>query len=420
MSKYFVEKNNESTLRLFNKRFVYKTTVFGSDENNIVSFVDGEKIFYGRINHSFVPITPKHSILKPLTNVNDPEKPLKAVNFVADIFNEMALQFQKCAMQGRIDANDPFLANIRAYSAYTDPKAEYKIYKDIYFDSLKNLFYLNFPNFRNFDEFMTILTKVLKESISTQPFTYTGFVKSRNCSVMNSGLAIEIADSSYINDEEKMNTFIKSKNWQFYVNTCDAYGFMIDYNVPWRIVADIGSEGMLEIAQRYGFINVHHILKDQYAPASKRGIQILGKTMLELYNYIKKDSFYESSVCADGTHTRKIVIPEVYKAEVFFKKYSSEYFYGIYVDLRLQEEQPKMPQHERDIIRQDQLYLFNTSGGTAALHEKFESIINKTFDKRGSLTYNINAEKKKELESFKEESIDNIIITGGENDFSGY
>lgn len=323
-------------------------------------------------------------------------------------------------MQGRIDANDPFLANIRAYSAYTDPKAEYKIYKDIYFDSLKNLFYLNFPNFRNFDEFMTILTKVLKESISTQPFTYTGFVKSRNCSVMNSGLAIEIADSSYINDEEKMNTFIKSKNWQFYVNTCDAYGFMIDYNVPWRIVADIGSEGMLEIAQRYGFINVHHILKDQYAPASKRGIQILGKTMLELYNYIKKDSFYESSVCADGTHTRKIVIPEVYKAEVFFKKYSSEYFYGIYVDLRLQEEQPKMPQHERDIIRQDQLYLFNTSGGTAALHEKFESIINKTFDKRGSLTYNINAEKKKELESFKEESIDNIIITGGENDFSGY
>jgi hypothetical protein len=45
MSKYFVEKNNESTLRLFNKRFIYKTTVFGSDENNIVSFVDGEKIF---------------------------------------------------------------------------------------------------------------------------------------------------------------------------------------------------------------------------------------------------------------------------------------------------------------------------------------------------------------------------------------
>ncbi len=420
MSKYFVEENNESTIELFNKRFIYKKIVYGTEDKNIVSFIDGEKIFYGRMDHKFIPIVPASNILKPLTNVNDSTKPLKAVNFVADVFNEMALQFQKCAAQGRIDVNDPFLANIKAYKAYLNPEADYKIYKDVYFNSLKNLFYLNFPDFRNFDEFMKILMKVLATSIATQPFTYTGFVKSRNCSVLTSGLAIEIADSSYINDVDKINTFIKSKNWQFFVNTCDSYGFMIDYNAPWRIVADIGSEGMLEIAKRYGFVSVQHILKDNYNAASKRGLQILGKTLFDLYNYIKKDKYYETSTCADGTTKRKTVKPESYTAPAFFEKYTGGYFYGVYIDLRLQEERPDMPQYERTNIRREQMHRLMSTGDTASIHTRFESFINKTFDKRGSLTYNINAEKKRQLESFNEGSLDNIIITGGENDFPGY
>ena len=74
-------------------------------------------------------------------------------------------------------------------------------------------------------------------------------------------MAIEIAPhQDAANDNSKVLKFIQSKNWDFFVNTCDTYGFMIDYNVPWRIVADIDSEIMRQVASRYGYINPYDLL----------------------------------------------------------------------------------------------------------------------------------------------------------------
>ena len=67
-----------------------------------------------------------------------------------------------------------------------------------------------------------------------------------------SGLAVEIAAIDASNDDEKINLFTKSKNWEFYLNACRSYGFMVDQMAPWRLVADIGSSEMIKYARRYG------------------------------------------------------------------------------------------------------------------------------------------------------------------------
>ena len=121
---------------------------------------------------------------------------------------------------------------------------------------------------------------MLENAIDRQPFTYTGFIKSRNCTVMNTGLAIEIADLEYTNDVEKIANFRQSMNWEYFVNTCDTYGFMVDYNVPWRIVADIGSDAMLEAARQRGFSNVESILTQAYGKASIRNLRFFSARLL--------------------------------------------------------------------------------------------------------------------------------------------
>ena len=236
MSRYFVELNTESTKELFNKRLIYKHTVFGRGANNIVSFIDGEKIFYGRIDRKFVPIETFGNTLAPVKSVYDQEKSIMAVNFVVDLFEEMVLQINKQSARGRMDRNDPFLSNLRAYKGFVDPRASYNSYKQTYSLLLKNLIYSNFlDKFENFDEFMAELMNILQTSVPKQPFTYSGYLKSKHCNVMSSGLAIEIADSNHMDDFQKFQTFIKSKNWNLFVNICNTYGFMIDYNSPWKL-----------------------------------------------------------------------------------------------------------------------------------------------------------------------------------------
>ena len=32
---------------------------------------------------------------------------------------------------------------------------------------------------------------------------------------------------------EKINAFINSPNWEFYLNACRSHGFMVDQEMPW-------------------------------------------------------------------------------------------------------------------------------------------------------------------------------------------
>jgi len=64
-------------------------------------------------------------------------------------------------------------------------------------------------------------------------------------SPLSTGLCVEIDDKSYDNDAEK-HRFINHPNFSFYKIAARKHGFMIDRNVPWRLVADVSSFKMRE------------------------------------------------------------------------------------------------------------------------------------------------------------------------------
>ena len=154
MSEFYAEKNSESSLELFNKRTIYRTEMMLKGENNIVDFYAGEKIFYGRMSRRFAPIAMPAANTKRLRTSINPLSPLSAVNFVADIFNEMVTQFEKCVANNQIRAGDPHLSKLVAHRAYEDPKTLYFTYKNLYFSSILEKFRQNSIEVENFDEFI--------------------------------------------------------------------------------------------------------------------------------------------------------------------------------------------------------------------------------------------------------------------------
>tara|TARA_B100001250_G_scaffold54360_1_gene42169 strand:- start:205 stop:921 length:717 start_codon:yes stop_codon:yes gene_type:complete len=238
---------------------------------------------------------------------------------------------------------------------------------------------------------------------------------------MSTGLAIEIADSDYINDDDKINTFVKSPNWHFFVNTCDSYGFMVDLNIPWRIIVDLNADCVLEMTSKYiETDSADKTLAYYYANSSRYNFSFFKKTMFDLYNLIRQQ-YIDLVVCDDtGAIVQSAVVPERYTFQQFKEQFNDNDFVEIYTKIRLYEEMPDLSPEMYNRVVKDQLEHFNTNPNLNHLFEFLESQINKTFDIEGSLGYIREGKRKRRIEDFQQGKTTNITVEEGGNDFSGY
>jgi len=359
---------------------------------NLVDFNLGEKYLFGRVDRFFVPIqtrNPREAALfagfKGFRSSAGAQQSYEALSFVVDAFEQMALQFEKCAAKGIIDTKDPFLSSLQVHKAHVSHESLYSDYLDIYLNTLKDLFDADKIKVRDFKEFMQHLVVYLERTLHTVPFTKPAYIKSRRCSIMTSGLAIEIADLDPVNDDEKINQFVNSKNWAFYVNACNDYGFMVDQFVPWRIVCDIDAPGMLKLSAKYYSPTTAAVLHNNYEHSHNKYFENFSSILLRLYNMVKYGSFYAYEEC-NGKVRRKMVIPLSYTLEELQAEFDEAYFLRVYCHLRFLEEESEFSINEREMLTNDCLRATEQVGLRASLIV-FERILNKTFDYRGSASY---------------------------------
>ncbi len=392
---YTHDGNTEKTSMLFYKRSLYEERYsFNSEYRNVTNFNFGEKFLYGRVSRLFVPIEPTQTnrTLKSFSAHATAGDAVKAFDFVVDAFNDMAQQFQKCAYTGKIDTKDPYLTNLLIYKAYESPATQYQNYYKGYKAALASQFKSKKIKVRNFQQFINELTAMLERTTSKSPFTYPAFIKSRRCSIMSSGLAIEIADLDPANDYEKYSKFMESNNWEFYLNLCRTYGFMVDQFIPWRIVADIGSSPMVEYATAYGPTSTDAILRSYYRPASTKYYDRFKNVLLSLYNTVKPRKIMEVEYC-NGRAITHISRPQEYNLNLLEQTLGEEYFLKLYFQLRFKEEESEFTQNEREHLIDDLIELYQATGKLWKTIPVFERILNKTFDYSGSLSYIMNARK---------------------------
>ena len=123
MSNRYVEKDNETTLTIFNKRVLYDFDSQNEDYKNLVDFNIGEKFFYGRVSRTFEPLYVINSptLLKTANFSSSQSEPRQAMKFVVDMFERLKTQFDKNIADGKLSGNDPFLSSLKIYKGYQDP-----------------------------------------------------------------------------------------------------------------------------------------------------------------------------------------------------------------------------------------------------------------------------------------------------------
>lgn len=394
MSDLYVEKEDETTLTIFNKRVIYNFDSTNQNYSNVVDFNFGEKFLYGRVTRNFKPVYFDNNFvkLKELSPISAQGTPPQAISFVVDMFNRLSTQFDKCLATGKISPDDKFLSSLKVYKAFEDPVQLHNSFLQTQLFAFSKQ--LKKSKYRNLQQFMINLESLLEESLKLYPITLAGFVKSRFCPISVSGLAIEIADSDYFNDNAKIEEFVNSPNWEFYLNACRSYGFMVDKLIPWRLVADIGTNECIEYSKKYGLFNTNNILTDSYGRTDLIFFNRLKFYLLNLYNQNAK-TYAESYDCNGVAKTRYVTIPKI-TIDQFDKIISEERILKLYFKIRMLEEDKKLSKAEEMKLVNDCLQIYKSKNLSFSL-DRFETIVNQPFDSVGSLSY-INEQAKRRRE----------------------
>lgn len=209
--------------------------------------------YYGKMDDNGDFITPKTNKLQQITVA---DRQYFAFNFVAEAFGDFVKYINEdkknvlgdsSFMKGSIQAKrayqnfDNFYANMFSglYSGYAlsflnDPKEDRKVinYKS-FLDSFFNRYYA--------------------EMSKSMPITKAGLLQSNLLGPNSTGLCVEIATDDHSSDFEKYQKFISDTDFTFYQLAAGKFGFLVDDNAPWRLVANLNSPKMKEYISKNFF-----------------------------------------------------------------------------------------------------------------------------------------------------------------------
>jgi len=232
--------NNDSPLRISYKSKELYDFYYQQDNSQFDLWYD--KPYYGKVDTEGRVVYPKESFLSVVSKDNDDNQVL-CLLFVANAFRKLRLHYETLYFDGFLDTNSSFFTSqlqpLRGWKSPTTLYSENQqfLYEKFLEDQLSRL--AESPSIKNFDDFVEVLLSYVKDKRT--PFTRIGFHATNLLSSYTTGLVLEIFSGDYGNDKEAFE-FINDSNFEIFEELCKKYGFRIDRNNPWRIIANVNSE----------------------------------------------------------------------------------------------------------------------------------------------------------------------------------
>ena len=182
-----------------------------------------------------------------------------AASFVVSAFNDFRDFYIEKTQKSSISF-PPFIEGLVPKKAYIDFQDSYTDYIRELSDRLLGTVVASKSDVFDFEDFMDISRRSLFPALKSSPITKSGFLLSDSCPIGVSGLCIELANQPYDSDLEK-GRFLQTLEFKCYADIANGFGFYVDKNVPWRLIANLESPAMKSYISRYhGGTNTENIL----------------------------------------------------------------------------------------------------------------------------------------------------------------
>ena len=218
---------------------------FELETRQIKDFLKNEKLLVGRVDAQGNPILIDSGRLEAFATAFGGNN-ISAINFVISAFKSMKEKFDKDLRTGVISSDSPALGELDIKKGFVDPRAAYADYMISKKQNFLNFVTRNYllSEITDFDSFVEIYMDYIIQNASREPYTQTMHILTGKNSVLSSGLAIEIYDGDYNDDNLKLDLFYNDPNFEYLKNLAYGHGFVIDKHVPWRLIADLNSPNL--------------------------------------------------------------------------------------------------------------------------------------------------------------------------------
>lgn len=280
--------NYQSARTLFNNRRSYQREFV----SRIPEYIDfnNKRYFYGRVDDNFDPILVRGDKLKAISQ----EGPSAlALNFVVDAFEDMKEYFQKALAITRGTTYDGTIIDgmtvqrgwVSANNLYTEHMVNtQRVFVTAYLQDTHQGHLV-----RNADDYVNTFFRFYERLGVPYPLTKSNFTLSGYVSPNSSGLCLEIDSAEHSSDQYKVTKYYQSHAFGEYKKIARRFGFLIDKNAPWRLVANVASPVMIKYMKRYGVSTRAQLFREYYEKAEKYDIESLRRYFIQGYNEFVED-----------------------------------------------------------------------------------------------------------------------------------
>ena len=284
--------NKLKTKSLWNERTLYRDAAHAFKPYPLMDMwydeddVPPGKLLYGRVNIAGDPMFLAEENLKQIPTKD--KKTFFVLNFVCDAFAELMTFWNgRVVNRGFVKEASPFF-RVQPKVAWISPHKVYHQKQSDDYDVLTShkLFLSTRRDEKiiNLEGFLKVYLEFCNLMLPGLPTTRTQWLISGGASPMFSGLMVEIQEGMMAGDDYiKYAGFVEDESYDLWIQAALRYGFVVDKNAPWRLIADISSPPMEKYLAKYGITGTKEALEAYYVPAYRSDIEVLRQYMKNMY-----------------------------------------------------------------------------------------------------------------------------------------
>jgi len=348
-----------SLVKIFSHKKVYKEkdSVFASG-TQLIDITEARQL-YGRVNSRRRAIYPSEANLRTIQSTQTSQS-IYVLDFVANAFKDMRGYLRRAALAKRINYEKSLIFNLQPARGWASPQAAFFGIMDAAYVSFYNS-YIRKNNVNegivDFPSFMKVFMKFATSAAGQfqVPMTFTGFLGHATCAPHSSGLIIDLYEFDNNNDVVKNELFLRDEFFPFLKETAKKFGFVIDKNIPWRLIADISSMPMKKYMHESG-LTYKTVFNDYYYQSIDYDIDLLKQYTVGFYNtLVAADPVIRTTrYCGRQNKTLSTLSERTaVTQESLDKKYSINYWIDKYLKLRTAETKSKLQQSDFEIAERN-------------------------------------------------------------------
>ena len=348
-----------SLVKIFNHKKAYKEkdSVFETG-TQLVDITEARQL-YGRVNSERRAIYPSEANLRTIQSTQTSQS-IYVLDFVANAFKDMRGYLRRAALSKRVNYEKSLIFNLQPARGWTSPQSSFFGVMDMAYVSFYNS-HIRKNNVNesivDFSSFMKVFMKFATSAASQFqiPMTFTGFLGHGACSPQSSGLIIDLYEFDNNNDVVKNQLFLRDEFFPLLKETAKKFGFVIDKNIPWRLIADLSSMPMKKYMYESG-LTYKTVFNDYYYQSIDYDIDLLKQYTIGFYNTLvgADPIIRKTRYCGRQNKTLSTLIERTaVTQESLDKKHDISYWADKYLKLRAAETKSKLQQNDYDIAKKN-------------------------------------------------------------------